>query len=85
MSAGEAHVRRLAPGQHRSEETPQRWRAVGDTVPDSTGHGIEFRPPAPIAISLTTRLRQPVEIMTFKNIRLKKKRDKSEMQKVCIS
>ena len=28
-----AHLRGLAPGLHSSEETPQRWRVVGDTVP----------------------------------------------------
>ena len=27
-----AHLRDLAPGQHSSEETSQRWRVVGDTV-----------------------------------------------------
>ena len=27
-----AHLRGLAPGQHSSEETSQRWRVVGDTV-----------------------------------------------------
>ena len=27
-----AHLRCLAPGQHSSEETSQRWRIVGDTV-----------------------------------------------------
>ena len=31
----------LALGQHRSEETSQRWRAVGYTVSDLTGLGIE--------------------------------------------
>ena len=31
----------LAPEQHSSEETSQRWRAVGDTVSDSTGPRIE--------------------------------------------
>ena len=28
-----AHLRGLAPGQHSSEETSQRWRVVGDAVP----------------------------------------------------
>ena len=28
-----ARLRGLAPAQHSSEETSQRWRAVGDTVP----------------------------------------------------
>ena len=27
-----AYLRGLAPGQHSSEETSQRWRVVGDTV-----------------------------------------------------
>ena len=27
------HLRGLAPGQHSSEETSQRWRAVDNTVP----------------------------------------------------
>ena len=35
-SAG-AHLRCLAPGQNSSEETSQRWRAVGDTVSDLNG------------------------------------------------
>ena len=46
------HLRGLAPGQHSSEETSQRWRAVGDTVSDLIGPGIKPRPPAPIAMSL---------------------------------
>ena len=32
VTCGGAHFCGLAPGQHISEETPQRWRAVGDTV-----------------------------------------------------
>ena len=35
------HLRDVAPGQHSSEETSQRWRAVDDTVPAFTGPGIE--------------------------------------------
>ena len=35
------HIRGLAPGQHSSEETSQRWRAVGGTVSDLTGPGTE--------------------------------------------
>ena len=36
------HLRGIAPGEHScSEETSQRWRAVGDTVPDLSGPGIE--------------------------------------------
>ena len=36
VTSGEAHLRDLAPGQHSSEETSQRWRAVDNTVPDLT-------------------------------------------------
>ena len=32
VTSGEAHLRGLAPGQHSSKETSQRWRAVYDTV-----------------------------------------------------
>ena len=32
MSGG-AYLRGLAPGQHSSEETSQRWQAVSDTLP----------------------------------------------------
>ena len=38
---GRIHFRGLAPGQHNSKETWQRYRAVGDTVFDLTGPGIE--------------------------------------------
>ena len=31
-----AHLRDLAPGQHSTEETSQRWRAFGDAVSDLT-------------------------------------------------
>ena len=33
VTSGGAHLRGLAPELHSSEETSQRWRAVGDTVP----------------------------------------------------
>ena len=33
VTSGGAHLRGLAPGVHSSEETSQRWRAVGNTVP----------------------------------------------------
>ena len=36
-----ANFRGLAPGQHSSEETSQRWRAVDDTVFNLTDLGIE--------------------------------------------
>ena len=32
VTSGGAHLRGLAPGLHSSEETSQRWRAVGNTV-----------------------------------------------------
>ena len=36
VSSGGAHLRDLASGQHSSEETSQRWLAVGDTLFDWT-------------------------------------------------
>ena len=33
VTSGGAHLRHLAPRLHSFEETWQRWRAVGDTVP----------------------------------------------------
>ena len=41
VTSGEARLRGLALGQHSSKETSQRWQAVGDTVFDLTGPGIE--------------------------------------------
>ena len=41
VTIGGIHLRGLAPGQHSSEETSQRWRVVGDTLFDLTGPGIE--------------------------------------------
>ena len=37
----EVHLRDLVPGQHSSEETLQRWRAVGDGVFGLTCPGIK--------------------------------------------
>ena len=39
--SGKAYLRGLALGQRSSEETSQRWRAVGDTVSDLACPGIE--------------------------------------------
>ena len=36
VTSGVAYLHDLAPGQHSSEETSQRWRAVGGTVHDLT-------------------------------------------------
>ena len=41
-----APLHSLAPGHHSSEETTQRWRAIGDTASDLTVLGIELQPPA---------------------------------------
>ena len=41
VASGGVRPRDLALGQHMSEETSQRWRAVGYTVSDLTGLGIE--------------------------------------------
>ena len=52
VTSGKAYyVSGLAPGQHSSEKTSQRWRTAGDAVSDLTGPGI-LRPPASIAIGL---------------------------------
>ena len=44
-----AHLRGLVRGQHSSEESSQRWRAVGDTVPIGPARESNPRPPASIA------------------------------------
>ena len=41
VTNGGANFRDLAPGQHSSVETWQRWRAAGDTVSDVTSSVIE--------------------------------------------
>ena len=41
VTNGESHLRCFAPGQHCSEETSQRRRAVADTVSDLIGAGIK--------------------------------------------
>ena len=41
VTGGGGHLSGLAPGQHSSEEISQRWRAVGNTVYDLTGPGME--------------------------------------------
>ena len=43
VASGRARPRGLAPGQRSSKETSQRLRAVGYTVSDLTGLGIESR------------------------------------------
>ena len=47
VTSGGIHLRGLAPEQHSSEETSQRWRTVGDNVSDLTSPGIDTTPPAP--------------------------------------
>ena len=43
VTSGEAHLGNLALGQQSSEETSQRWRAVGDIESNKTGLGLEHR------------------------------------------
>ena len=50
-----AHLHGLAPGQHSSEESSQRWRVVGDTV-DLTGPGIEPQTSCTDSVRLATEL-----------------------------
>ena len=55
VTSGGAHLRSLAPGQHSSEETSHRWRAVGNSVCKLTCPGNEPRPSSPIEMSSTTK------------------------------
>ena len=41
VSRGEVHLRGLAPRQHLSEETLQRWRTIGNTVSELNDPGFE--------------------------------------------
>ena len=41
VTSGGPHLRGLGLGQHSSEETSQRWLAVGNSVSDLTGPKIE--------------------------------------------
>ena len=41
VTSGGVHLCDLAPGRRSFEDTSLRWRAVGDSVPDLTGLGIE--------------------------------------------
>ena len=41
VTRGMAHLHGLAPGQHSSEVTSRRWRAVGDIVSAFTDPGFE--------------------------------------------
>ena len=52
--------RLIAPGQRRSGETLQWWRAVGYRASDSTGLGIELTSSASIATSLTLLYYRPI-------------------------
>ena len=41
VTSGGAYLHAVVPGQHSSEETSQRWQAVGDAVSASTDLEIE--------------------------------------------
>ena len=62
---------RLSVWERSSEETSQRWRAVGDIASELTGPGIKPRPPAPMAMSVTTTLfvKFYVEILGISELR----------------
>ena len=55
-TSGGTRLRGLALGQHSSEETSQRRRAVGDIVSDLTGPGIESQTSRTNSVCLTTEL-----------------------------
>ena len=46
VTSGGGHLQGLLPGQHIFEEPSQRWRAVGNTVYNPTGPGIEPKTPS---------------------------------------
>ena len=52
VTSGRDHLYDIAPGQHSSEETPQRWRLCVRF----TGRESKLRPPASTAMCLTTEL-----------------------------
>ena len=54
VTCGGADLRDLAPGQHSSEGTSQRWRAVVNSISDLTGPESIPTPPSPIPMSQTT-------------------------------
>ena len=56
VTSSGAHLRDSASGQHSSEETSQRWRAIGDTAHDLTRFRMELRPSASIVMSSAVKL-----------------------------
>ena len=65
VTSGEDHLRGLAPGQHSSEKTSQRWGAVGDTVFDLADP--KFEPPTfrTYSIALTAELSGRLSLKSF--------------------
>ena len=63
------HLCGLAPGQHSSEQTSQRWRVVGDNCADLTGPGIEPQTYRTDSVRLATELTvgPNVELVLFTN------------------
>ena len=59
VTSGGTHLCGLGPGQHSCEETSQRWQAVGNTVFDLTGPGIESQTFRTDSVLLTTELTGP--------------------------
>ena len=56
VMSGRTHLRSLAPGLLSSEETLQRWQAIGDTVSDLSEPGIEPQTSRTDSVRLTTVL-----------------------------
>ena len=66
VTSGGVHFRGLAPGQHSSEKTSQWWQAIGDTVFDLTGPGIEPQTNRTDSACLTNELSEVYFISMFK-------------------
>ena len=56
LTNGGDHLLSLAPGQHSSKETSQRWRVVGYTVSDLTDPGFVPQTSLTDSIVLATEL-----------------------------
>ena len=56
VTSGGAHLCSLTPGQLSSEETLQQWQAIGDTVSDLIGPGLESQTSCIRSVRFATEL-----------------------------